>query len=122
MKFLLSIYGNEQLWGSLPADERAELIKATDAHNKSMVDSGELLFACGVGEPVTNRRVSRDPAGATVITDGPYIETKEYLGSFYIVDCVDMDRALEIAAAMPSASLTQVEVKPILHGGSADDL
>ncbi|HTO00657.1 MAG TPA: YciI family protein, partial [Microthrixaceae bacterium] len=114
--------GNEELWGSFPPKERAELIKATDAHNKAMTESGELLYACGVGEPVTNRQVTVDSGGTPVITDGPYIETKEYLGSFYIVDCASLDRALELAAAMPSATFTQVEVKPILHGGSADDL
>ena len=122
MKFLLSIYGNDDVWGSMEPADRSELIRATDAHNKAMADAGELLFACGVGEPVTNRQVAVDDAGATVVTDGPYLETKEYLGSFYIVDCEGIDRAIELAAGMPSARLTRVEVKPISHGGTIDDL
>jgi len=122
MKFLLSIYGNDEVWGSVAHENWPEIIKATDAHNKEMAEAGELLFACGVGEPVTNRQVSVDASGARVVTDGPHLETKEYLGSFYIVDCEDIDRAIELAAAMPSARFTQIEVKPILHGGGIDDL
>ena len=57
-----------------------------------------------------------------MVSDGPYIETKEYLGSFYIVDCDSLDRALEIAAAMPSARLAEIEVWPLMHGGTADEL
>lgn len=122
MKFLLSIYGNDEVWSSLPPDQLTELIRATDAHNRAMLESGELLFACGVADPVNARRVRRDASGSTVVTDGPYIETKEYLGSFYIVDCDSLDRAVELAAAMPSAALTEIEVKQITHGGSSDDL
>jgi hypothetical protein len=122
MKFLLSIYGNEDVWTSLPREEFAELVRATDAHNREMTESGELLFACGVAEPVNARRVRRDGAGATIVSDGPHIETKEYLGSFYIVDCDSIDRALELAAGMPSAALTDIEVKQITHGGTTDDL
>jgi hypothetical protein len=65
-------------------------------------------------------RVTDD--GTRVVSDGPYIETKEYLGSIYLVDCEDLDRALEIAAEMPSATLTEIEVRPLMHGGTADEL
>lgn len=122
MKYLISIYGNEEFWASLPEAELSELIAATDAHNKAMVDSGELLFAAGLGDRDTITRVHRGDDGATVITDGPYLETKEYLGSFYIVDCDSNERAQELAAGMPSAKLTKIEVWPIMHGGSIEDL
>lgn len=121
MKFLLSIYGNEEVWNSLGEEELARLIAATDAHNRSLVESGELLLACGVAEPSEVRRVRRGHNG-TIVTDGPYVETKEYLGSFYVVECESLERAQEIAAAMPSAELTEIEVWPIHHGGTADDL
>lgn len=121
MKFLLSIYGNDDTWGSLADDVRDDLIARTDAHNTSLVESGELLGAFGTSEPVNVKRVRTTEAG-TVVTDGPYIESKEYLGSFYIVDCESLDRALEIAAAMPSADLVDIEVWPLMHGGTADEL
>ena len=58
--------------------------------------------------------------GATLVTDGPYIEAKEYLGSFYVIDCESLERAIEIAAEMPAARCTDVEIRPLLHEGSAD--
>lgn len=122
MKFLISIYGNDEVWASIPKDEFPRLIAATDAHNKEMAEAGELLFACGVGEQSEIRQVTVDGAGETIVTDGPYLETKEYLGSFYIVECESRDRALELAAGMPSATMRRIEVWPILHGGSIDDL
>jgi hypothetical protein len=121
MKFLLSIYGNDETWSSLAPDDLAELIAGTDAHNKALVESGELLGAFGTSEPVNVKRVRSTDAGR-VVTDGPYIEAKEYLGSFYLVDCESLERALEIAAAMPSAKLTDIEVWPLMHGGTADEL
>ena len=121
MKFLIAIYGNDETWASVGPD-LPKLIEDTDAHNQALVASGELLGAFGVAEPVNVKRVKVGADGATVVSDGPYIETKEYLGSFYLVDCDDMDRALEIAAAMPSATLTEIEVSPLMHGGTADEL
>jgi hypothetical protein len=122
MRFLLSIYGNDEVWGSLGDAERDQLIQATDAHNAALVASGELLSAFGTADPSMVRKVTLASDGARVVSDGPYIETKEYLGSFYIVDCEDVDRALEIAAAMPSAAFRQIEVWPLMHGGTAEDL
>ena len=117
MKFLMSIYGNDEKWGSLSPEETAELVRETDAHNAALFASGELLGAYGVADPVQARRV-RVEGGVPVVTDGPYLEAKEHLGSFYVVDCEDLDRALEIAAEMPSARLTDIEVKQVLHDGA----
>lgn len=120
MKYLISIYGNDEVWTSLPQEEIEALVAATDAHNASLFASGELLFACGVADQADAKRVRLDD-GVPVVTDGPYVETKEYLGSFYIVDCDGEERALEIAGQMPSATFRDIEVRPISHGGSADD-
>ena len=120
MKFLMSIYGNDETWSSLPREQWEKLRDDTDAHNTALFASGELLGAYGVSEPVSIKRV-RVTDGVPVVSDGPYIETKEYLGSFYVVDCESLERALEIAAGMPSATLTDIEVHPLTHGGSAED-
>jgi len=121
VKYLISIYGSAELWSSIPADQMAEVVAATDAHNAALFESGELLFACGVADQADAKRV-RLEEGVPVVTDGPYIETKEYLASFYIVDVDSEERALQIAAEMPSAAFRDIEVKLISHGGSADDL
>jgi hypothetical protein len=120
VKFLIAIYGNEEKWSSI--EDFQPIIDATDAHNKALVGTGELLGAFGVADQMNAKTVRLADDGTRVVNDGPYIETKEYLGSFYIVDCDDLDRALEIAAEMPSATLTDIEVRPLMHGGTADEL
>jgi len=114
VKYMLIIYGNDEVWGSLPADERDQLIQQTDAHNTSLFASGEMVGAYGVADQVQAKLVTTAD-GAPAVTDGPYIEAKEYIGSFYVVDVDSEERALEIAAQMPSSRLTPVEVRPILH-------
>ena len=117
MRYLISIYGNDEKWAGNVDDS---IIAATDAHNRSLFESGELLGAFGVADQATAKQV-RVVDGAPVVTDGPYIETKEYLGSIYLVDVEDEARALEIAAGMPSATFTEIEVRALEHGGTADD-
>jgi hypothetical protein len=67
-----------------------------------------------VADQVQAKTVST-ATGAPVVSDGPYIEAKEYLGSFSVVDCESLERALEIAAEMPASRFTRVEVRPLLH-------
>lgn len=114
MKFMLIIYGNEAVWTSLGDEERDELIRQTDAHNKATMATGEMLGAYGLAEQSMAKLVT-SAGGDTVVTDGPYIEAKEYIGSFYIVDVDSVERAYEIAAEMPTAAFRQIEVRPILH-------
>ena len=114
MKYMLLIYGNEELWSSFPEDEMASIIAETDALNRRLHESGELVGAYGVADQVMAKTV-RVVDGAPVVSDGPYIEAKEYLGSFTIVDCDGLERALEIAAANPASRFGQVEVRPIPH-------
>ena len=114
MKYMILIYGNQELWESFPADEFAELVRATDAHNTALRASGEFVGAYGVADQVMAKTV-RVHDGLPAVTDGPYIEAKEYLGSFTIVDCEGLDRALEIAAANPAASFVSIEVRPLEH-------
>lgn len=121
MKYMLIIYGNEELWSSLPPEQMQELVRRTDALNRSLVDSGEMVGAFGVADQSTAKLMSA-AGGEPSVTDGPYVETKEYIGSFTIVDVEDEARALEIAAANPASELTGVEVRALLHGGTAEEI
>jgi hypothetical protein len=114
MKYMLLIYGNEEAFSSVGADAFAELLRETDALNRELFESGELVGAYGVADQV-NAKMVRTAAGTPVVTDGPYAEAKEYLGSFTIVDCVSLERALEIAGRNPSARHWGVEVRPLMH-------
>ncbi|GAA5195917.1 YciI family protein [Rugosimonospora acidiphila] len=114
MKYLLLTYGNQEKWASLPAEEWPEAIAKQEAFNARYRETGELLGAYGLADAV-NTRLVRRADGMPVVTDGPYLETKEYLASFYLVDCESEQRALRIAADMPWADAEPVELWPILH-------
>jgi hypothetical protein len=119
VKYMLLIYGNEELWSSFPQEEFAKLVAETDAHNQELRESGEFIGAWGVADQVNAKTVKLQD-GVPVVTDGPYLEAKEYLGSFDIVDCETLERALEIAARVPFARYGSVEVRPLMHEAAAD--
>jgi hypothetical protein len=114
MKYMVIIYGNKDLWQSFPPDVLAEAIASVDAFNTRHAESGELLGAYGLGDELTAKTV-RVRQGVTTVTDGPYLEAKEFVSSFYILDCQDEARALQIAAEYPFAAHNAVDVWPILH-------
>lgn len=119
MKYMLIIYGNQELWSSIDPAEMAREIAAFDAFNKKHYATGELLGAYGVADAAATKLV-RLADGQPAVTDGPYLETKEYLASWYLVDVDSEERALAIAAELPSAKSMPVEVWPILHEASRD--
>lgn len=119
MKYMLLIYGNREVWESFGPDQMEEIITETDAHNASLFASGELVGAYGVADQEQAQKV-RVVDGGPVVTDGPYIEAKEYIASFSIVDCESIERAREIAAGMPAARFTEIEIRPILHEGGTE--
>lgn len=119
MKYLLLIYGNQEKWNSIPASEWPGAIARQEAFNARYRETGELLGAYGLGDAATAKLVRRRD-GAPVVTDGPYLETKEYLASLYLLDCDSEERARQIAADMPWADEAPVELWPILHESAAD--
>jgi hypothetical protein len=119
MKYMLIIYGNRELWESFSPEVTREAIAAQDAFNKEYMATGELLGAYGLADVVQAKTVAvRD--GLPAVTDGPYLETKEFLSSFCLVDVDSEQRALELAAKMPFASVRCVEVWPVLHEAGAE--
>jgi hypothetical protein len=116
---MLLIYGNEEAFSSVGADTLAEVIRETDGLNQELFESGELVGAYGVADQVDAKMV-RVTGETPVVTDGPYAEAKEHLGSFTIVDCDSLERALEIAGRNPAARYWGVEVRPLLHEATAE--
>ena len=119
MKYLMLIYGNQEKWASIPADEWPAAIAKQEAFNRKYAGTGELIGAYGLADEV-NARLVRRAGGAPVVTDGPYLETKEYIASFYLLDCENAERAAQIAADMPWADQDPVELWPILHESPAN--
>jgi len=93
MKYMLLIYGNQELWDSFPPEDMERIIRETGALQAELRASGEFVGAWGVADQVQAKTVHLD-SGVPVVTDGPYIEAKEYLGSFDIID-VDSDSMFE---------------------------
>jgi hypothetical protein len=114
MKYMVIIYGNKEVWESFPPDVLKKGIAEVDAFNQKHMQSGELLAAYGLGDELTAKTV-RVRDGVPAVTDGPYLEAKEFVSSFFILDCEGEARALEIAAEYPFAAHNAVDVWPILH-------
>ena len=119
MKYLLIIYGNREKWESFAPEDWPAAIARQDAFNARYRETGELLGSYGLADAARARLVRR-AGGVPVVTDGPYLETKEYLASWYLIDVDSEQRALEIAAALPSAVHQPTEVWPILHEASRE--
>jgi hypothetical protein len=119
MKYMLIIYGNKELWDSIDPAEQQRMFAAFDKFNKKHYETGELLGAYGVADAAATKLV-RLADGQPAVTDGPYLETKEYLASWYLIDVDSEQRALEIAAELPSAEFQPTEVWPIMHEASRE--
>jgi hypothetical protein len=119
VKYLLMIYGNQEKWESMPPEAWPDAIARQEAFNARYRETGELLGSYGLADAARAKLVRRVD-GMPAVTDGPYLETKEYLASFWLLDCDSQERALQIAADMPFADAEPVELWPILHESAAD--
>ena len=119
MKYLLMIYGNREKWESMAAEAWPDAIARQEAFNAMYRETGELLGAYGLADAARARLVRRVD-GLPAVTDGPYLETKEYLASFWLLECDSEERAQQIAADMPFADAGPVEVWPVLHEFAGD--
>lgn len=112
MKYLLMIYGNEAAYPTMTQAEIGAMIGeyavfAKDAAQRGILLGGESL------EPTHTATTLRIRDGKTLITDGPYAETKEQFGGYYLLDCKDLDEALQMAARIPDVRSGAVEVRQI---------
>lgn len=113
MKYLCLIYADEQRLSQLDAEELRQLAAACHASTEEMKRSGHLVAAEAL-ESVATATTLRVRAGRTLTTDGPYAETKEQLGGFYLIEARDLNEAIQLAARIPPARYGCVEVRPVL--------
>jgi hypothetical protein len=119
MKYLLMIYMDPEIFAALSEEERDAVLGEHDVLHKDLRESGELVGMAALAEPASTRTV-RVRGTAPAVTDGPYVEAKEYLAGFYVVDCASPERAAELGARIPDARLTAVEVRPLLEESGLD--
>src|SRR6195952_958775 len=110
MKFLLVLHNNPAVLEALGQDEQQKLMDGHAAFIEATQKSGELVVTQALGDP-SQSAVVRVRNGVPVITDGPYLEAKEFLGGYYLVDVADRDRALELAAEIPDAKIEGLGVE-----------
>jgi len=114
VKYLLLIYHDGDAdWSE---DDRAAALADYDRFNADYGARGVLRGGAEL-QPVSTATTVRVREGQTLLTDGPFAETKEHLAGYYVVECETLDEALEIAAAVPSASVGSIEVRPQVEGG-----
>ena len=113
MKYMVLIYNRPGFVQDLSQAERSELFGEVDAIIKELTDSGELLGTEALADPSTTRTV-RVRDGVPAITDGPFIEAKEQFAGYLLLDCADLERALDVAARWPDAKRFAMEVRQVL--------
>jgi hypothetical protein len=113
MKYLIMIYMNPATLAALSDEERSAILDGHDALQGPLRESGELVGFAALDDPTRSSTV-RVAGGVPAVTDGPFVEVKEYLAGYYVVDCATRERAHELAAMIPDAKYTPVEVRPVL--------
>jgi len=112
MQYLLMIYRNEADLGKMDAAARKNMTAEYGVFTQSIIQSGHFKAGDGL-QPTSTATTVRVRDGKTLTTDGPFAETREQLGGYYMVEAKDLDEAMAIAARIPSARVGAIEVRPI---------
>ncbi|MFL5582930.1 MAG: YciI family protein [Gemmatimonadaceae bacterium] len=117
MKYLCLIYDDESLWERMPKAEVDGIMGEFRSFTQDIKKSGHMAAGEQL-QPTSTATTVRIRDGRTVVTDGPYAETKEQLGGFYLIEARDLNEAIQVASRIPSARLGSIEVRPIVesHG------
>jgi hypothetical protein len=110
-QYLMAVHGSDEQYAAIDPDEMQEMFAATGRFNDKVREAGIWVFAGGL-ESVDAATVVDGQGDTPVMTDGPYLESKEHLGGFWIIDVPDLDAALKWAAEGSKACGGKVEVRP----------
>lgn len=118
MRYILLIYDREADWGAMSEADKGKMFQEYGTFTEDLRKSGRYL----AGEPLQPTSMAttvRVRNGKTVSTDGPFAETREQLGGFYIVEAKNLDEATEIGSKIPGARMGSIEVRPIMEMGAS---
>ncbi len=121
MKYLFTIYGDESASTDATPEDFRRMLEAYGAFGQAATEAGVHLGGEGL-QPTATATTVRVRDGERLVTDGPFAETKEQLGGYYLLDVPDLDAAIEWASRIPGAHAGSVEVRPIMvyEGGMPD--
>jgi hypothetical protein len=121
MQYVLLIYDDEAVWARMSGEERGRVMQEYMAYTQDLRDSGKFVAGDAL-QPIGTAKTVQAKNGGRVVTDGPFAETKEQLGGYYLVDVDSEEEALGWAEKIPSARFGKIEVRPIMdysQGGAA---
>jgi len=113
MKYLLLIYESEASFAGMSGAEQARIFEEYMAYSKGIRRSGNYIGGEAL-QAISTATTVRVKNGKTVTTDGPFAETREQLGGFYLVEAKDLDEAIKLAAGIPASRTGSIEVRPIM--------
>jgi hypothetical protein len=116
-KYMILIYGDDQQWAAMSPQEQQEL---GEGHRAFRAAAGSAIVGGQELEPAPmSTSLRMDPAGRLTTTDGPFLETKEALGGYYVLEAPDLDEVIALAARLPEVSggHSGVEIRPVVDHG-----
>lgn len=114
MRYLCLIYEDEKPWESMPQEEAGAILGEYFAFTEGIRQSGHYLGGEAL-QPTATATTVRVRNGRISTTDGPFAETKEQLGGYYLINAADLNEAIQIAAKIPAARSGSIEVRPIME-------
>jgi hypothetical protein len=114
MKYLCLIYENENTWDTMPKPEADAMLGEYRRFTEDVKRSGHYLGGNAL-KPTPTASTVRVRQGKISTTDGPFAETKEQLGGYYLIEAKDLNDAIQVAARIPSARIGSIEVRPIME-------
>ena len=113
MKYMLLLFGDENAWETMSEEEAKAAMAAYEDYSRQALEAGVMVSGEGL-QPTGTATTMRIVGGERVLNDGPFAETKEQLGGFYVLDCKDLNDALDWAERCPAARNGSIEVRPVM--------
>ncbi len=113
MQYLILIYGDEKAWARMTKQDQEKMFADHMAYAQAMGEAGVMRGGNELA-PIATATTLRLVNGKTVTTDGPFAETKEQLGGYYLIDCANLDEALQWASKCPGIRSGSIEVRPVI--------
>jgi hypothetical protein len=114
MRYMLLIYSSEEDYSHMTSEEHTAIMQGHSTFAQEAMQRGILLGGAPL-QPTSTARTVQIRKGKTLITDGPFAETKEQLAGTYILDCKNLDEAIELASKIPDAHYGSIEIRPVLE-------
>lgn len=115
MKYLLMLYADEKVGNQIPKDEMAKFMARMHAYQDALTKAGAFVSTAGL-TPTWDAKTIALENGDLKVHDGPYAETREQFGGYYMIEAPDMDAAVKLAAQCPAATWGKIEIRPFAHG------